>query len=149
MQTLRAGVGVRCAAPDVRLHLQRLLQGDRTLRLLVNLDDLKLPEGLTLEVALEVQASLAVGSEQSDECLQITFKTNARNLVAELEGCLEVYPAAYGSETIIEITAAYETPPGMLGFAIDTTVGYVIAQRAVTDLLARMVQEIQSRAPAS
>ena len=109
----------------------------------VDLADLRVPEGLGGRNVLAARACLA-NFHPDDERFQIEIRTSASNIVPELLGSLEIYPAEYGSESIMEIMATYETPPGMLGFAADTTLGYAIAQRAMAKFLAEVAERLKS-----
>ena len=113
------------------------------------LQEFKIPQKLTRESEILVHAGLSADqirshlNHPSEGHVRVEFTAPAaQNLFPTFWGALEIYPAAYGSESILELTGSYETPAEMLGASIDTGVGYTLAQRVVARFLHDVAEEL-------
>ena len=144
MQELRASIGISGDPATIRATLLREFIGtDKACNIHVSLKDFAIPGDVVIEKGILVYAHVVRDEENLNNDVMVEFKAATETeLFPTFRGVLDVYAAEYGSESVLEIVGAYEAPLGMLGLAIDSTIGYVIAQRSMTDFLSTVAERL-------
>lgn len=147
MQKLRARVALPGDAFALRRRLEaEFLNRNRLFVLRIALADFGIPGDVVLGKEVLVHARLVLDGVGLSNHLQVDFMpVTGSNLFPTFRGTLDVYPAEHGAETILELLGSYAPPLGILGLAIDTTFGYLIAERAMTDFLRQVALELKVR----
>lgn len=135
MQKLNVTTAVSGDCQEIRRRLfAEYADTKRVTTLRLPLSEFAIPGNLTLEKDIELCAWVTRDAENINEELRVDFRAaSGERLFPALHGTLDVYPD--DAATIIELKAQYEPPLGMLGLAIDTTVGYLIAERCMSQFL--------------
>lgn len=145
MQKLRASVRIPGDALALRQRLEaEFLNRNKSFRIHIALKDFAIPGDLVLEKEILLHARLVRDELNLNNDLQVEFRASTvTNLFPTFRGVLDVYPAEYESESILEVVGSYEPPLGMIGLAIDTTFGYLIAERSIKDFLRDIAGELK------
>ena len=135
MQKLNVTTTVPGDCQEIRRRLfAEYADTKRVTTLRLALADFAIPGNLRLEKDIKLRAWVTRDAENINEELRVEFRAASdERLFPALHGTLDVYPD--DAATIIELKAQYQPPLGMLGLAIDTTVGYLIAERCASQFL--------------
>ena len=144
MQKLRAAIALPGEATRLRQRLEtEFLHADKIFTIQVPLKDFGIPGDLNLGKEIVVNARLGRDDLGLNDQFHVEFKaTRATALFPTFRGILDIFPDELQGGSILEVIGQYQPPLGMMGLAIDTTIGYLIAQRSATSFLSEVAQAI-------
>ena len=136
-QHIRASISLGADPVAIRQHLREdFLSAPRVLTIQLPLSEFSIPGNLAISKEVTVQARLVQYDINMDDDLEIEFgAASGGQLFPTFRGVLDFYPIEDQQRSVLEITGTYEPPFGILGTLIDTTIGYLVAQRSVEQLL--------------
>lgn len=146
MQRLRAFIGIPGDPAVLReILLREFIDKRKPFRIHLPLREFAIPGDLLLDKEIVVHTHVVRDEDNLNDEMFVEFKAATQtSLYPSFRGVLDVYPADYGTEAVLEITGTYTPPLGLLGLAIDSTVGYLIAQRSMNDFLQQIAHEIRA-----